>query len=208
MDKNGSYGRCDGELYRHWSHDIKDHGLRFYVVPPERYVCKVCNMPGDLEEPCFKCPFEKCNYSIHKICCIKKPGSTTSHQFFDCKFTFHHNPAPNRGDVYCDACGVDISGYSYSCDCPDDCHDLHPTCAHIPIDRKRKTEKGTVLELIKKDDSKCLLCRKKYPVESCVRFTGWKWVARKRYRGFPFCFFGRKICYHLQCMKKIETLRL
>ncbi|KAL8124182.1 hypothetical protein AgCh_011988 [Apium graveolens] len=208
MDKmESTYGRYDGDLYYHSSHGIEGHKLRFYIVPPEKYVCNDCKMPGDQEEPCFKCPFEKCKYSIHKICYIKRPGSTTAPQFFDCKFTLHHDPVPSRGDVYCDACGEDILGYSYRCDCPDKYHDLHPICAHIPVDSTRKTEKGTVLELIKKDKSKCLLCRNKYPVESCVRFTGWKWIARKRDWAFPFCFSGRKICYHLQCMNKIEALR-
>ncbi|KAK1383972.1 hypothetical protein POM88_021707 [Heracleum sosnowskyi] len=202
----GNYGMYDGELYSHESHDIKDHELRFHLKPPGSYICNDCKMPDDTN-PCLKCPYEKCEFVIHKICYKTMPDSTHSHKFFKCKFTFHHNPIPNRGDVYCDACGDDISGYSYRCDCPNNYHDLHPTCAHIPEGSTRKTEKGTILELKDKENSKCLLCRKKYPVESCIRFTGWKWVARKRDWGFPFCFSGRKICYHLKCKNKIEALR-
>lgn len=196
----------DGKLYKHDSHQ---HKLRFHLKPPGSYICNGCELPGDLY-PCFKCPNEDCfkkPFHLHQVCYkAKRELESQLPPFFECQFIYQERSVSDNGgdDHYCDACGMDIKGFmSYRCNETDNHHDMHPTCADLQENSTITTRKGILYELKDKVNSKCLHCGKRYPAEECMRFTGWKWVSKKRYWSFPLC--SRKKCYHIKCMNEIEN---
>lgn len=190
------------------------HRLRFHIKPTGRYTCSGCKMPGD-SQPYLKCTHEKCvkefEFYLHQICYKAENAFIPHTPFFDCEFEYRCCPLEESDDFrYCDACGLDTKGFMrYICiDHGNSHHDLHPTCANLSKESTKTTEKGMVLELKDKVRSKCRLCKKRYPVEACKRFTGWKWVSQKYYWSFSLCFMGRKKkCYHLKCMNLVEAAR-
>nr|XP_017241164.1 PREDICTED: uncharacterized protein LOC108213890 [Daucus carota subsp. sativus] len=205
----------DGELYEaHVSHP--GHKLRFYSKAPDpNYECYGCKLPGDTNSY-LRCPYENCSFYLHRVCYKFKPSHPPAwHKFFPhCEFLLYDGitaeVSDHSGDFsYCDACGEDIRGFRYRCRPDDDSHpqgnhDVHPTCFHRKDDITMNS--GVRLELKDKVKSRCLLCKKRYPAEECVGFTGWKWVSEDReYWGFPYCFTGTKMCFHLKCLN--EELR-
>lgn len=206
----------DGELYEaHVSHP--DHKLRFYSKSPDpNYECDGCKLPADTNSY-LRCPYENCFFYLHQVCYKFRPSPRPSwHKFFpQCEFKLYDGitaeVADQSGDFpypYCDACGEDIKGFRYRCTPYDDSHppgnhDLHPTCLHRDADATIEN-RGVPLKLKDKVKSKCVECKKRYPAEECIGFTGWKWVSEDRdYWGFPYCFTGTKLCFHLKCMNEI-----
>lgn len=179
-------------------HSLHDHPLR-YQKAQGPYKCNGCKQPGFTT--CLKCPNNICDFYLHKDCFQAEHSPLITHKFMEkCRFYYHASPFL-VSDKYCNACGLNILGFRYECSTHgENPHDLHPTCANIDFEMDWD---GLKLELRDKVESKCLHCDQRYPAEECVGFTGWKWVSEERYHGFPFCFSGRKICFHVKCMNEI-----
>lgn len=206
MGKSEEYNDND-VIEREFVHGSHKHTLREHHAR-EPYKCNGCKMPGS--QICFKCTDEVCHFYLHLECFAAEQNTTRRHPLLkDCDFDYHESPpqvADRGGDVpYCDACGLDILGFRYQCFTKSHLHnphDLHPTCANL---KKEMVWGSLKLKLLDNVESRCLHCDEKYPTEGCIRFTGWKWVAKERYWGYPFCFSGRKICFHVKCMNEIQA---
>lgn len=191
-------GKSDEEEGLKERHSLHQHPLR-YQKAEGPYKCNGCKQPGFTT--CFKCPQDICDFHLHEDCFRAEKNTYTTHKYMQaCRFDYHASP-PRVKNRYCDACGLDILGFRYECsEHKDNPHDLHPTCAYI--DPKMDWD-GLELTLRDKVKSKCFHCDERYPAEACKGFTGWKWVAKERYYRFPFCFSGKKICYHVKCLNEI-----
>ncbi|XP_063948236.1 protein VACUOLELESS GAMETOPHYTES-like [Daucus carota subsp. sativus] len=200
----------DDDIEREFEHGSHKHTLRVHHAR-EPYKCNGCKMPGS--RICFKCVDELCHFHLHPACFAAETVPTLRHTLLDdCDFEYHESPpqvAHHGGDFpYCDACGLDILGFRYRCFTKShglNPHDLHPTCMNLEKDMEYR---GIKLKLKNNEESRCLHCGEKYPTEGCIRFTGWKWVAKDEKHwdwGFPFCLWGRKICYHVKCMNEMQA---
>ncbi|KAL8132532.1 hypothetical protein AgCh_008134 [Apium graveolens] len=200
LDKMGKSAESEFEfVHGSHKHTLREHHAR------EPYKCNGCKMPGS--RTCFKCVDELCNFYLHLDCFTAEQVTTLRHPLLeDCDFDYHKSPPPGEDVPYCDACGLDILGFRYRCFTKSHLHnphDLHPTCANLEEDMIWGRFK---LKLLDNVESRCLHCDEKYPTEDCIRFTGWKWVAENhKYWGYPFCFSGKKICFHVKCMNEIQA---
>ncbi|KAK6272882.1 hypothetical protein POUND7_009965 [Theobroma cacao] len=131
---------------------------------------------------CYQCPYEKCNFHLHKECGNAPPS--TSHPFLKrCNFKFYKE-TPGWRARFCDACGLDIKGFLYQCS-HEHAHDLHPCCAELP---KSLSSNGEKIYLSNQVRSKCLKCKRK---EIANGVKGWSYVSS--------C---GNYCYHVACVKE------
>lgn len=140
------------------------HGKLIHPIHPDHvielkhedrpYRCDGCHQIGSGARYTCDEPYSSCNFHLHKDCA--SPKATITHPFYaDRVFVFLDSAAHDSGR-YCDACGLDITGYNYHCF--DHGLDLHPSCATLDI---RRNLGELRLKLKRELKSKCYKCEKK-----------------------------------------------
>lgn len=155
------------------SHDCLDHcEPRIF---DQLFKCQGCKMDGFGQG--HQCNL--CHDTLHNEC--RYPKATTTHEFFGgSTLTFLDKPFIKRSNCkayyrkICDACGKDISGFSYHCE--EDNLDVHPCC--LNLQKMVRINGDTVFNLKAKVVSKCMWCKKKKISDDKKRgVLGWSYIS-------------------------------
>ncbi|KAF7120445.1 hypothetical protein RHSIM_Rhsim13G0023700 [Rhododendron simsii] len=154
-----------------------DHGfeLKSYNKP---FKCNRCREDGFTSG--YRC--KHCIYDLHKGC--RNPKSNITHDLFpESIFKFCEEPGN-----FCDACGMEIHGHSYSCE--EDNLDLHPACSKLP---GKLRISGTDFVLCEKVKYKCFWCKKEKP----------SWFAKTKVAGLCYVSERNKFSCHVHCLSLV-----
>ncbi|KAF8025976.1 hypothetical protein BT93_F2724 [Corymbia citriodora subsp. variegata] len=165
--------KIDREI-SHPAHPLPHHRLKleYSEVPFDCHGCKEAGIGLR-----YKC--QLCRYELHKACGSAPP--TVTHPYYKkCTFNYYYQP-PDRNLRVCDACGTDILGFVYHCQCRD--LDLHPCCVDLP---QVLDDGNNVLYLSKSISGPCLHCGGKG--------SGPGWAYKSQSRSYNL---------HVSCVKKL-----
>ncbi|KAF7120984.1 hypothetical protein RHSIM_Rhsim13G0022800 [Rhododendron simsii] len=128
----------------------------------------------------YRC--KHCSYGLHKGCLNPKPEIT--HDLFPGSiFKFCEEPGN-----FCDACGMEIHGHSYSC--KEDGLDLHPACSKLP---GKLPISGRDFVLCKEFKYKCFWCKREKP----------SWLVETKFAGLCYVSKRDKFSCHVHCLSLV-----